>query len=190
MSQFILRTIWMAGVVTGLSVISAHAQVRISDGKLSPSLRQATYRPVIRGQSPQPVYFAGPKKIIINPQQGGGPPVPMTTPAPKVTRIPAQNGYVRLDAPLYPVPRPNIPWQVGSTFSTNQVLAPHEMLYPHSYRALYPPFYYHVHGDWHALLGHMTTNEYWELKGTEVQVDYCSRVPLLSLFRNPFLLLD
>jgi hypothetical protein len=31
---------------------------------------------------------------------------------------------------------------VGSTVITNQALYPHEMLYAHKYRAIYPPFYY------------------------------------------------
>ena len=52
--------------------------------------------------------------------------------------VPQQPGYVQLGAPLYPSPRPNIPIWTGSTMITNQAFAPHEMLYPHTYRAMYP----------------------------------------------------
>ena len=45
---------------------------------------------------------------------------------------------------MYPTPLPNIPYQVGATVLTNQALYPHEMLYAHTYRALYPPYYYEV----------------------------------------------
>jgi hypothetical protein len=43
---------------------------------------------------------------------------------------------------LYPSPVPYVPREVGYTVITNQALAPHEMLYAHQYRALYPPYYY------------------------------------------------
>ena len=48
-----------------------------------------------------------------------------------------QNGgqYPRLNAPLYPAPVQNTPSWNGATIITNQALAPHEMLYPHEYRA-------------------------------------------------------
>jgi hypothetical protein len=56
-------------------------------------------------------------------------------------------GYVppchpQLNSSLYPCPRPDIPSEVGSTIITNQAFYPHEMLYGHQYRAIYPPFYY------------------------------------------------
>jgi hypothetical protein len=50
--------------------------------------------------------------------------------------------YPQLNSSLYPCPRPDIPQEVGSTVITNQALYPHEMLYAHQYRAIYPPFYY------------------------------------------------
>lgn len=50
--------------------------------------------------------------------------------------------YPPVHAPLYPCPKPNVPYEVGRTLITNPALAPHEMLYPHTYRALYPPYYY------------------------------------------------
>ena len=81
--------------------------------------------------------------------------------------------YPNLHAPLYPTPKPNIPYQTGATIITNQALAPHEMLYPHSYRAMYPPFYYSV----------------WSLdhcpKGTVVKVKYRSYISPLAKFIPP-----
>jgi hypothetical protein len=50
--------------------------------------------------------------------------------------------YPPIQAPLYPSPRPDVPREVGWTLITSPALAPHEMLYPHTYRALYPPYYY------------------------------------------------
>jgi len=183
MSRFVIRMALFAGVVSVTAAVPAYGQagrVRISD---APSRRS-----VIRAQSPQPAYFSQPKKIIINPDQRNGPPKPMNAPQGRpVSRIPAQDGYVRLGAPMNPVPRPDIPYQVGSTFSTNQAFSPHEMLYPHSYRAMYPPYFYQVRGQWYSILGHMTNHEFWELKGTQVDVDYCSRIPLMSRFQNPIL---
>lgn len=50
--------------------------------------------------------------------------------------------YPPIRASLYPCPRPDVPLEVGRTIITNPALAPHEMMYPHRYRALYPPYYY------------------------------------------------
>ena len=50
--------------------------------------------------------------------------------------------YPQLRSSLYPSPRPNVPREVGWTVYTTPAFAPHEMLYPHCYRAMYPPFYY------------------------------------------------
>ena len=89
-----------------------------------------------------------------------------------------QSGYVRLNAPLYPSPRPNIPIWTGSTMITNQAFAPHEMLYPHKYRAMYPPFYHRVHGCYFWTPFGMRSHEHWKLQGTMVQVKYNSHWPL------------
>ena len=50
--------------------------------------------------------------------------------------------HPQLNSALYPCPRPDIPSEVGTTLITNQAFYPHEMLYAHTYRAIYPPFYY------------------------------------------------
>lgn len=88
-----------------------------------------------------------------------------------------QYGYVKLNAPMYPSPRPNIPIWTGSTVITNQALAPHEMLYPHTYRAMYPPFYHRVKGKYFWTPFGMRTHESWQLQGTMVEVKYRSKWP-------------
>ena len=93
--------------------------------------------------------------------------------------------YPYLDAPLYPTPQPNIPHQTGGTFITNQAFAPHEMLYPHSYRAMYPPYSYKVQGDWLVTPLGVWSTEHWKLQGTQVSVKYKSRISLLSGFAPP-----
>ena len=88
-----------------------------------------------------------------------------------------QPGYVRLGAPMYPTPRPNIPIWTGSTMITNQAFAPQEMLYPHTYRSIYPPFYHRVKGGWILTPLGVRSHEKWELQGTQVQVKYRSSYP-------------
>ena len=48
----------------------------------------------------------------------------------------------QIQSSLYPCPVAYVPREVGWTVITNQAFAPHEMLYAHQYRALYPPYYY------------------------------------------------
>lgn len=88
-----------------------------------------------------------------------------------------QAGYVNLNAPMYPSPRPNIPIWTGGTMITNQAFAPHEMLYPHSYRAMYGPFYHRARGCYVWTPFGMRTHEKWDLLGTTVKVDYRSSWP-------------
>ena len=90
--------------------------------------------------------------------------------------------YPYLNAPMYTSPVQHVPYQVGGTFYTNQAFAPHEMLYPHKYKAVYPPYYYKVKGHWAVLPTGVWSAEHWELMGTEVEVTYRSRKPFYSLF--------
>ncbi len=90
---------------------------------------------------------------------------------------PQQTGYVKLNAPMYPTPRPNIPIWTGGSMITNQAFAPHEMLYPHTYRSMYGPFYHRVHGCYVWTPFGMRTHEKWDLLGTTVQVKYRSHWP-------------
>ncbi len=93
--------------------------------------------------------------------------------------------YPQLGAPLYPSPAQNIPVQTGATIITNQALAPHEMLYPHSYRAMYPPFFYKVKGGWIWTPFGMRSHDKWELQGTVVEVKYRSKRHPFSGFAPP-----
>ncbi len=112
-------------------------------------------------------------------------------PANQPPAAPTTAGYAQLNAPLYPAPLQNIPHQVGGTVITNPALAPHEMLYEHEYRALYPPFYYRVNGWWAWTPFGVESHDKWELMGTEVRVQYRSRSnPVQNLIRplfDPFL---
>lgn len=168
MSRFAIQSALCAGMLA-VGVTSASAQY-----------------PQHQNRGAQPAYYTQPPKVRINPNQRGGPPQPLGMHGGNVEQIPPQAGYVQLHAPLYPVPTPNVPYQVGSTYITNQAFAPHEMLWSHRYRALYPPYYYRVNGHWHSFLGTMNRYERWELQGTEVNVEYCSQKPLKWRFANIF----
>jgi hypothetical protein len=95
--------------------------------------------------------------------------------------------YPYLNAPLYPVPRPDIPWQTGGAVITNQAFYPHEMLYPHTYKAMFPPYYYDVHGCWKTLPWGVSQSECWRLRGTVVKVRYNSCFKICSGFVPPAL---
>jgi len=97
-----------------------------------------------------------------------------------------QEGYVALNAPLYPSPRQDIPIQVGGTRITNPAFAPHEYLYAHDYNALYGPFYHRARGHWVITPWGVRTREKWDLVGTEVKVKYRSKIPFLAGFAPPF----
>lgn len=78
--------------------------------------------------------------------------------------------YVPINAPLYPCPKAGVPLEVGRTMITNPAFAPHEMLYPHKYRALYPPYYYKNKCG----LACLPFVPKPPLRGTEVTVKYSS----------------
>ncbi|HVJ84312.1 MAG TPA: hypothetical protein VM452_01645 [Caulifigura sp.] len=90
--------------------------------------------------------------------------------------------YPKLNAPLYPSPSQFNPSYTGGSIITNQAFAPHEMLYPHKYHAMYGPFYYRVRGHWVMTPFGMRQNEQWELQGTEVKVNYRSTYAPFSGF--------
>lgn len=106
--------------------------------------------------------------------------------------------YPNLDASLYPCPVPTVPYEMGGTVLTNSYLSPHEMLYHHHYRALYPPYYYKVkwqygvrltsatnaHGTTVPVLQRTKVMHKVALQGTQVDVKYSSWSPL-DLFVAP-----
>ena len=113
----------------------------------------------------------------------GGPNLAYPYPPPP----PALRQYPQLHAPMYPCPVPNVPAQIGGTVVTNQAFAPHEMLYPHEYKAMYPPFYHRVRGAWWWTPWGMESHDKWELQGTEVKVKYRSSFAPFSGFVPPVL---
>jgi hypothetical protein len=120
----------------------------------------------------QPTVYAA-QDVVVGPP----PVVPEFTPNPTV--------YPRLNAPLYPSPVQYAPPWSGVSIVTNQALAPHEMLYPHEYRAMYAPFYYEVKGRWIVTPTGVKQGESWKLKGTEVKVKYKSHHGLFTKFFFP-----
>jgi len=86
----------------------------------------------------------------------------------------AGNCYPPLNSALYPCPRPDVPYEVGRTIITNQALYPHEMLYAHRYRAIYPPYFYkNTHG-----LACLPFVPKPCIRGTVVTVKYKTTLPL------------
>lgn len=104
---------------------------------------------------------------------------------PQAQQVSAPGHYPQLQAPLYPSPVQYTPAWNGGTIITNQALAPHEMLYPHSYHAMYGPYYYRVKGGWIWTPFGVRQHEQVTLEGTEVIVKYKSHYPLFSGFRPP-----
>lgn len=94
-------------------------------------------------------------------------------------------GYPQLNAPLYPSPQPMTPLYVGGTNITNQAFSPHEMLYPHQYKAMYGPFYYQVNGRWYLTPWGVRSHDTWKLQGTEVEVKYRSHYRPFSFYFPP-----
>jgi hypothetical protein len=119
------------------------------------------------------------------PQMMPGQMMPAQMPSGAMMMPPPRQQYTQLHAPMYPCPMPNVPTYVGGTAYTNQAFAPHEMLYAHKYKSLYPPFYYKVHGKWWWTPFGMESHDKWELQGTEVKVKYSSSYPLFSGFHPP-----
>lgn len=92
--------------------------------------------------------------------------------------------YPETGASLYPAPVPGIPWQIGGASIPNAALHPHEMLYAHRYRAMYPPYYYKVNGGWMVTPFGVWSHEDWKLQGTTVDVNYRSSISPFSLYRG------
>ena len=94
--------------------------------------------------------------------------------------------YPNLDAPLYPAANQTTPLEMGGTVITNSYMYPHEMLYHHHYRALYPPYYYKTKWQYGVRLGTTVDSQgksvpmFYRtkvmhkvaLKGTQVDVKY------------------
>ena len=114
---------------------------------------------------------------------GGG----MMTPQPQGGYYPMTSGgsYPQPGAALYPAPVPGIPSQIGGAAIMNQAFHPHEMLYPHEYHAMYPPYYYKVNGGFMVSPFGVWSHENWKLEGTQVDVKYNSHISPFTLFHVP-----
>ena len=126
-------------------------------------------------------YYAYPQPMMRGPiAEHSGAPAGMQVPPPLAHR------HSQTNAALYPCPRPGIPAYTGGTIITHPALDPHEMLYGHTYKTLYPPYYYKVSVDgFHIpLIGGKTCHRV-ELIGTQVKVKYRSEYSLFSLFVPP-----
>jgi hypothetical protein len=144
---------------------------------------------------PQPQYVRAPSATLRTParfvHQNGTRPIQavsatapqkmLTTDAPKK----AVAGYPYLNAPMYSCPRQNVPVQIGGAAIQHPALKPQEMMHEHTYRAMYPPFFYKVKGSWLWTPFGMESHDCWELQGTMVDVKYRSRFGLLSGFWPP-----
>ncbi len=92
----------------------------------------------------------------------------------------------RPHGPLYSCPQPYVPIETGGTIITNPAFDPHEMLYCHTYRAIYPPFFYKY--KWSSRMrGNDAPAEKERLKvyGTRVRVHYSGDYPLFTWFLPP-----
>jgi hypothetical protein len=137
---------------------------------------------------PAPIYADGAARPIQNvSQQVNAANQTAKPPLGQAVEVPRHiiEGYPYLNASMYPCPIPNVPYQVGGTAITNQALHPHEMLYPHEYRAVYPPYYYKVNGHWLVTPWGVSSSDHWELQGTEVSVKYKSHISPFSSFKKP-----
>lgn len=152
-----VTTVWMAAFVVNVSLAQSPAQPAL----LPTQVNAAAARPV-SGQTEAPMMAA------IQPQPG---------------QAIAQYPYT--GAAMYPSPVPHVPYQVGGTMITNQAFNPHEMLYPHQYKALYPPFYYKVRGGWTVTPWGVRSYDVWKLEGTMVKVKYKPRYSMFSGFVAP-----
>jgi hypothetical protein len=93
--------------------------------------------------------------------------------------------YPQTGAALYPAPRPGIPHQVGGIAIENPAFHPHEMLYPHRYKAMYGPYSYKVNGGWMVTPFGVWSHEDWKLQGTTVDVKYKSHISPFTFFKPP-----
>ncbi|MCH8828811.1 MAG: hypothetical protein IID45_04460 [Planctomycetes bacterium] len=177
MSRSMIRLSVFSAAFAVTAFSSADAQVRTVNGRavqpqrLPQSAVPVQSIPRQRAVPGYPVYYAAPNTAGKNRQPAGA------------ARVPARYPY--LNAPLYSSPVQNVPYQVGGTMITNQAFAPHEMLYPHTYRALYPPYYYRVRGSWIVWPWGVESYDRWKLMGTEVKVEYSSSIPFFSRFTRP-----
>ena len=132
----------------------------------------------------QYVYPGGPYSPAAPAWKGNG----VMTPQPAGGYYPMSpvGKYPQTGAALYPAPIPGIPQQIGGTAVVNPAFHPHEMLYPHEYHAMYPPYYYKVNGGFMVTPFGVWSQENWKLQGTKVDVKYKSHISPFTLFHPTY----
>jgi hypothetical protein len=169
MTRITLRAAVLSALLAAATFSSAQAQ----NNTQPPAPFPAQGTPAADGTVPVPRGPAAP--VVAQPA--------LAPVAPVLGRV--APGYPYLNAPLYTCPRQDVPYQVGGTVITNQALSPHEMLYAHEYKAMYPPFYYRSHGGYILTPFGIRSHEHWSLQGTVVKVKYRSKYKLFSGFHPP-----
>ena len=161
---------------------------------ISAALIAITFTPLISGvvHADDPGQYMG-YNAYPQPQQYA-PPV-----GPSITTYPGYASYAdgmppvypELDASLYPCPRPDIPAEVGGTVITNPAMYPHEMLYPHTYKTIYPPFYYKYKRQFGLYPCNLLyfrnpfVRKVPVIRGTEVTVEYRGYISPSALYFPP-----
>ena len=145
-------------------------------------------------QAPRPVYAVSQgqywnvsnSNAPAGPMYSGAAPMSLQTGGSYPQMSPQGSGtYPQTGAALYPAPIPGIPQQIGGTMIHNPAFHPHEMLYPHQYKAMYGPYYYKVNGGWMVTPFGVWSHEDWKLQGTTVDVKYKSHISPLTFFHPP-----
>ncbi len=179
----------LAVILFAFTASSAHAEgwFRSRWAKSDPAIQQASHVVEAEAENEQSAETDAPiTQVVMHRFINHPPPQPRPVDLAPVAPVPAGYGqYPVLDAPLYPAPVQYTPAYNGGTIITNQAFAPHEMLYPHRYHAMYPPFYYRVRGGWIWTPFGMRQHEQWKLEGTEVLVNYRAKRKLFSGFHPP-----
>ncbi len=136
-------------------------------------------------EAPQPTFLVSQGQFY-NVSSPGSPAGPKSLGTAPMNRQSSGGQYPQTGAALYPAPRPGIPQQMGGSAIMNQAFHPHEMLYAHRYRAMYPPYYYKVNGGWMVTPFGVWSKEDWRLQGTQVDVKYKSHISPFAHFAPPF----
>ncbi len=171
--------IQMAPVIPDESTVSGRQYFSVSNPQgiaqpVRPSRNRQQY------QTPQPVYRNSPGVYRMVSQ--GVVTAPVKDDGGNASQASPSGAPLHPGTALYPSPVHGIPQQMGGTAVMSQFLNPHEMLYAHHYRAMYPPYSYKVNGKWMVTPFGVWSHEDWHLQGTKVDVKYKSSISPFALF--------
>ena len=171
--------IQMAPVIPDESTVSGQQFLSVSNPQqisepVSPGRNRQQYQASVPVSQNSPgIYSMASRRVVSTPVKNDGGNTPEASPS----GAPLQPGTA-----LYPSPVHRVPQQVGGTAVMSQFLNPHEMLYAHHYRAMYPPYSYKVNGKWMVTPFGVWSHEDWYLQGTQVDVKYKSSISPFALF--------